>query len=110
MTRASHARRFALGVTLYSRSRCSQAGSASAQTVLVDDTQVNTAAGDHTGDNTTQSETSLAVRGSTVCAGFNDSGPAAGISGFARSTNRGQNVRPIRASSERGTTVTRRWP
>jgi len=56
---------------------------------LVDDTQVNSATGDPN-DNTTQSETSLAVRGSTICAGFNDSGPTAGISGFARSTNRGQ--------------------
>ena len=89
MTRASHARRFALGVTLVLTFSLLQAGSASAQTILVDDTRVNTAAGDP-GDNTTQSETSLAVRGSTVCAGFNDSGPAAGISGFARSTNRGQ--------------------
>ena len=62
---------------------------APAQPVLVDDTQVNTATGDP-GDNTTQSETSLAVRGSTVCAGFNDSGPTAGLSGFARSTNSGQ--------------------
>ena len=56
---------------------------------LVDDIQVNSTTGDP-GDNTTQNETSLAVRGSTVCAGFNDSGPTAGISGFARSTNRGQ--------------------
>ena len=63
--------------------------SVAAQPVLVDDTQVNTATGDP-GDNTTQSETSLAVRGSTVCAGFNDSGPTAGLSGFARSTNNGQ--------------------
>lgn len=60
-----------------------------AQPPLVDDTRVNTATGDP-GDNTTQSETSLAVRGTTVCAGFNDSGPTAGISGFARSTNSGQ--------------------
>jgi hypothetical protein len=30
------------------------------------------------------------VRGTTVCAGFNDSGPTAGISGFASSTNSGQ--------------------
>jgi hypothetical protein len=62
---------------------------ASAQPVLTDDVQVNTNTGDP-GDNTTQSETSLVVRGNTVCAGFNDSGPTAGISGFARSTNRGQ--------------------
>jgi hypothetical protein len=60
-----------------------------AQPVVVDDIQVNTSAGDPN-DNTTQNETSLAVRGSTVCAGFNDSGPTAGISGFARSTNKGQ--------------------
>jgi hypothetical protein len=66
-----------------------QPAAAFAQPVLVDDTRVNTATGDP-GDNTTQSETSLAVRGTTVCAGFNDSGPTAGISGFARSTNSGQ--------------------
>ena len=34
---------------------------------LVDDIQVNSTTGDP-GDNTTQNETSLAVRGSTVCA------------------------------------------
>jgi hypothetical protein len=56
---------------------------------LVDDIQVNSTTGDP-GDNTTQNETSLAIRASTICAGFNDSGPTAGISGFARSTNRGQ--------------------
>ena len=89
MTRSSHVRRFALGVTLALTIPMLYAANASAQTVLVDDTRVNTAAGDP-GDNTTQSETSLAVRGATVCAGFNDSGPGAGISGFARSTNRGQ--------------------
>ena len=66
-----------------------QPAAAFAQPVLVDDTRVNTATGDP-GDNTTQSETSLVVRGTTVCAGFNDSGPAMGISGFARSTNSGQ--------------------
>jgi hypothetical protein len=66
-----------------------QPAAALAQPVLVDDTRVNTATGDP-GDNTTQSETSLTVRGTTVCAGFNDSGPTAGISGFARSTNGGQ--------------------
>ncbi|HEV2712811.1 MAG TPA: hypothetical protein VGU26_06925, partial [Gaiellaceae bacterium] len=61
---------------------------AGAQTLLTDDTRVNTAVGDP-GDNTTQSETSLVVRGNTVCAGFNDSGPGAGLSGFARSPDRG---------------------
>jgi hypothetical protein len=40
-------------------------------------------------DRTTQSETSLAVRGSTICAGFNDSGPHPGLSGFARSPDLG---------------------
>lgn len=39
-------------------------------------------------DSTTQSETTLAVRGSTICAGYNDSG-AGGFSGFSRSTDRG---------------------
>jgi hypothetical protein len=57
---------------------------------VVDDIQVNNSAAD-TGDNTTQSETSLAVNGSTICAGFNDSGdPAPSFSGFARSANLGQ--------------------
>ena len=40
------------------------------------------------GNNTTQSETALAVRGSTVCAGYNDSG-AGGFSGLSRSTDNG---------------------
>lgn len=81
-------RLLAVGLTLAAISLV-QVVTAAAQPVLVDDIQVNTAAGDP-GDNTTQSETSLAVRGNTVCAGFNDSGPTAGVSGFARSTNRGQ--------------------
>ena len=51
------------------------------------DVQVNNSAGD-TPENTTQSETALAVFGNTICAGFNDSG-GAGLSGFARSTNLG---------------------
>lgn len=57
---------------------------------VVDDIQVNNSAGD-TGDNTTQSETSLEVDGNTICVGFNDSGnPAPNFSGFARSANLGQ--------------------
>lgn len=52
------------------------------------DVQVNNS-GTDTPENTTQSETSLAVSGNTICAGFNDSGPNAGLSGFARSTNLG---------------------
>ena len=52
------------------------------------DVQVNNSATD-TPENTTQSETALAVRRNTICAGFNDSGPNAGLSGFARSTNLG---------------------
>ena len=51
------------------------------------DRQVNNSAAD-TPENTTQSETALAVFGNTICAGFNDSG-GAGLSGFARSTNLG---------------------
>lgn len=50
------------------------------------DVQANDGA--DTGNNTTQSETALAVRGSTVCAGFNDSG-AGGFSGLSRSTDNG---------------------
>ena len=52
------------------------------------DIQVNNSAGD-TPEATTQSETALAVFGNTICAGFNDSGPNAGLSGFARSANLG---------------------
>ncbi|MET0713440.1 MAG: post-COAP-1 domain-containing protein [Mycetocola sp.] len=68
----------------------SVAGAAIAtQPPVVDDIQVN--ATGETGNNTTQSETSLAVNGNTICAGFNDSGnPAPNFSGFARSTNSGQ--------------------
>jgi len=59
--------------------------------VIVDDTQVNAADPQAVIDanHTTQNETSLAVNGSTICAGFNDSGGAQ-LSGFARSTNGGQ--------------------
>jgi hypothetical protein len=57
--------------------------------VIVNDTQVNNTAGDPAG-HTTQNETSLAVNGSTICAGFNDSGGAQ-LSGFARSTDGGAN-------------------
>lgn len=50
--------------------------------VIVNDTT------DDTPERTTQSETTLAVRGSTVCAGYNNSGPG-GFSGLSRSTNSG---------------------
>ena len=66
------------------------ADSAAAGTI-VDDRQVNggdTAAA-VAANHTTQNETSLAVNGSTICAGYNDSG-GTGLSGFARSTNGGQ--------------------
>jgi uncharacterized repeat protein (TIGR01451 family) len=52
------------------------------------DVQVNNSATD-TPENTTQSETTLAVRGDTICAGFNDAGAGAGLSGLARSANLG---------------------
>jgi len=58
----------------------------SAPAVAGADVRVND--GMDTPENTTQSETTLAVRGSTICAGFNDSG-AGGFSGFSRSTNLG---------------------
>jgi hypothetical protein len=59
------------------------------QPPVVDDIQVN--ATGETDNNTTQSETSLAVNGNAICVGFNDSGnPAPNFSGFARSTNLGQ--------------------
>jgi uncharacterized repeat protein (TIGR01451 family) len=41
-----------------------------------------------TPENTTQSETTLAVLGNTICAGYNDSG-AGGLSGLSRSVNLG---------------------
>ena len=43
---------------------------------FVDDTQVNAADSttDVNNNNTTQSETSLAINGNVICAGFNDSG------------------------------------
>src|SRR5215212_7996284 len=52
------------------------------------DVRVNNVATD-TDDTTTQSETTLAVRGTTICAGFNDSGPDAGASALARSGDLG---------------------
>jgi hypothetical protein len=51
------------------------------------DVIVNNPATD-TPENTTQSETTLAVLGSTICAGYNDSGPG-GFSGLSRSTDLG---------------------
>ena len=54
---------------------------------VVDDVLVNNPAND-TPERTTQSETSLAVQGNTICAGYNDSGTG-GFSGLSRSTNLG---------------------
>jgi uncharacterized repeat protein (TIGR01451 family) len=54
------------------------------------DIQVNDSTTD-TPEATTQSETTLAVRGSTLCAGFNDGGAGAGLSGYARSVDLGLN-------------------
>ncbi|NIS35432.1 MAG: DUF11 domain-containing protein, partial [Actinobacteria bacterium] len=45
---------------------------------------------DDTPENTTQSETSLAVLGDTLCAGYNNSGPG-GLSGLSRSADLGNN-------------------
>lgn len=64
------------------------AGIARASAQAGTDVVVNNSATD-VPEQTTQSETSLAVRGNTICAGFNDSGPNAGLSGFARSANLG---------------------
>ena len=55
--------------------------------VLGADVQVNTSATGTT-ERTTQSETTLAVRGNTICAGYNNSGTG-GFSGLARSTDLG---------------------
>jgi len=52
------------------------------------DIRVNDPTGDPDNDST-QSETALAVLGTTLCAGFNDSSPG-GFSGLARSTNLGE--------------------
>jgi len=46
--------------------------------------------GDDTPENTTQSETTLAVLGNTLIAGYNNSGPG-GLSGLSRSTDLGAN-------------------
>ncbi|MHC4968726.1 MAG: sialidase family protein [Planctomycetota bacterium] len=51
------------------------------------DVLVNNPATD-TPENTTQSETTLALLGNTICAGYNDSGPG-GFSGLSRSTDLG---------------------
>lgn len=51
------------------------------------DVTVNNPA-DDTPENTTQSETSLAVLGNTICAGYNNSGPG-GLSGLSRSPDLG---------------------
>ncbi|MDH3932533.1 MAG: hypothetical protein OET16_09960, partial [Chromatiales bacterium] len=51
------------------------------------DIQVNDSSLD-TGESTTQSETSMAVLGNTICAGYNDSGTNR-YSGLARSTDLG---------------------
>jgi hypothetical protein len=52
------------------------------------DVIVNNPAND-TPENTTQSETSMAVRGSTICAGYNDSSVPNFFSGLSRSADRG---------------------
>jgi hypothetical protein len=59
--------------------------SAIAQTDVI----VNNPATDTNDDHTSQFETTMAVRGNTVCAGYNDSGPGAFSSGLSRSTNSG---------------------
>ena len=56
------------------------------------DVMVNNPADDNLNtDNTTQSETALAVSGSTVCMGYNDF-TAGGLSGLASSANSGQTI------------------
>jgi hypothetical protein len=92
---ACRARRFVVmvaAIALALAFSLAYAAIASATPPAVDDTQVNAAdsATDVANNNTTQSETSLAVRGTTICAGFNDSNAADRLSGFARSTNSGQ--------------------
>jgi Big-like domain-containing protein len=52
------------------------------------DVIVNNPATDTDDDHTSQFETSMAVRGNTICAGYNDSGPGFS-SGLSRSTNSG---------------------
>jgi Big-like domain-containing protein len=55
------------------------------------DVIVNNPATDNAMTNhTTQNETTMAVRGRTICAGYNDTGPDTGVSpGLSRSTNNG---------------------
>ncbi|MGH9224701.1 MAG: hypothetical protein ACRD2W_13200 [Acidimicrobiales bacterium] len=70
------------------------------------DVQVNNTATDNAaGDQTTQSETAIAVGpNGEICAGFNDFGPN-GLSGFARSTNFGATWTDLGGINERGDPV-----
>jgi hypothetical protein len=68
------------------------------------DVQVNNS-GTDTGNSTTQSETTLAYGNGVLCAGFNDFGPPAGLSGFASSTNMGATWTDQGGLNERGDPV-----
>jgi uncharacterized repeat protein (TIGR01451 family) len=59
---------------------------------------------DDTPENTTQSETTLAVLGNTICAGYNNSGPG-GFSGLSRSTNLGATWTDLGGIGQRGDPV-----
>jgi hypothetical protein len=59
-----------------------------ASSIAQTDVIVNDPATDTNDDHTSQFETTMAVRGSTICAGYNDSGPGFS-SGLSRSTNSG---------------------
>ncbi|HEY0948612.1 sialidase family protein, partial [Nocardioides sp.] len=69
------------------------------------DVMVNDPADDNlTTDNTTQSETALAIDASTVCAGYNDF-TAGGLSGLASSANSGQTWTDLDGIGGRGDPV-----
>ena len=69
------------------------------------DVMVNDPADDNLNtDNTTQSETALAVNGNVVCAGYNDF-TAGGLSGLASSANSGQTFTDLDGIGGRGDPV-----
>jgi Ca2+-binding RTX toxin-like protein len=89
---------FALGAASLALSTAAMAG----VDVRVNDPAVDNAAADQT----TQSETSLVVGpNGEICAGFNDFGPPAGLSGLARSTNFGATWTDVGGINESGDPV-----
>lgn len=88
------------------RPRAQQFGpNAAGDPIFGADVMVNDPADDNLNtDNTTQSETALAVNGSVVCAGYNDF-TAGGLSGLASSANSGQTFTDLDGIGGRGDPV-----